>query len=501
MRMLTNFLHERLINCRRAFNSYPSKLSDYGWTKASVEELRAEAEEVPQPLTHLDKTGAAHMVEITGKAETKRVATAVATLYFSNGKTYDALSSQQVVKGNAIAVARLAAIQAAKKTSDLVPLAHPSLGITAVSVDVDVFGHYGRNGRKQVIQEIRGPLTIPALELTNGGVTITATVKCEGKTGVEMEAITAATIGAVTMYDMLKAIDKGMVIMGARVIRKEGGKSGGWEWDESKHKLVKTSASKPKDVSEQPSQPIGIPHATESSETRENGRQPMVSDIDEWNQGLVDEFSMPEVPQSAMSERREAEDSINISQRFGSLASQTDSILAEDEGQSSSYDGSNHPRTEDIIPGEGKEAHKKSQLTTQLSSDSSNLAKSPLPKPRKSPTRLAPKFPSKPNNDPSAAYDPENPFPDNTIETTKLVSHLREIQKSPYIERVAGAHEPNHRELELDTRKEWVPSTMSPIRREDLTKHFKAVDSRDMAEWRRKRYEESGGPARGSVIE
>lgn len=457
MRRLTAYIRERFVNCRRAFNSYPSKLSDYdpdhGWTKASVEELRAQAEKVPQPaqqpLTHLDKTGAAHMVEITGKAETKRVATAVATLYFSNPKTYHALSSQQVVKGNAIAVARLAAIQAAKKTSDLVPLAHPSLGITAVSVDVDVFEHHER---KQVIQNFKGPLSLPVLKLWSGGVTITATVKCEGKTGVEMEAITAATIGAVTMYDMLKAVDKGMVIMGARVIRKEGGKSGGWEWDDSKHELVKIGANNMKDANERSSQSIEPAHETGSNDTSPKQWQPLVSDVDEWNQGLVDEFSMQETSQTAASERQDGEHSTGTSQQTSSSVSRTDLTSAKDKGRLSSH----NEVTDQTAAGKEKELHEESQTA--------------------------------------------NPSPKNTIPTSHLVSHLRGVQKSPYIERVARAHEPNQRELQLNTRDEWVPRTMSPIRREDLSRGFKRADSRDMAEWRRRRYEEGGGSAGGSVI-
>lgn len=500
MRRLADYLRERLLNCRRAFYSYPSPRAKHGWTKSSVEELRAQADRVPQsqPLTHLDRTGAAQMVEISGKAETKRVATAVATLYFSDKKTYDALSSQAVVKGNAVAVARLAAIQAAKKTSDLVPLAHPSLGITAVSVDVDVFGpeerdYYYRRYTHQVKMA-------PILKLRNGGVTITATVKCEGKTGVEMEAITAATIGAVTMYDMLKAVDKGMVIMGTRVIKKEGGKSGDWEWDEINDRLVKAGDLELAESNEQTNRltvkqyDTAVRHEPEPALDKKRMKQwqPLISDIDEWNKGLLDEFSLPETPQDVTSKSGEEMDSINITQKSDSSDSQTTIKDESESGVQSSHNQRNESQTEQTEEGKGIEARDGQQANTteketiQTSADSIPTTQTPLNT----------KFDSLPNQ-PQALNTPDLP---NTASTTLLKQNLLAIQKSKYIQTLANSHEPNHRELQLDTAQEWRPYTMSPIMREDLTKEHKKVDSRDLAALRRRRYEEGGSGAGGSVI-
>ena len=131
-------------------------------------------------------------------------------------------------------MARIAGIQAAKKTADLIPLAHPGLSITGVSVRLEPF--------------INGNLPVPfnksSLGLNQkakmfGGVVITATVQCEGKTGVEMEAITSASVAGLTMYDMLKGVDKAMVLTATRVVAKSGGKSGDWVWDDKTNAIVK----------------------------------------------------------------------------------------------------------------------------------------------------------------------------------------------------------------------------------------------------------------------
>ncbi|EXJ91105.1 molybdenum cofactor biosynthesis protein C [Capronia coronata CBS 617.96] len=189
----------------------------------------------PPTLTHLTSTGEVHMVSIAGKTPTARSATATSLLLFSRPETYSALLAARLRKGDALSVARIAGIQAAKKTSDLIPLAHPGLGITAASVRLEPF----------VGNKLPYPLTKKGLGLDEnarplqGGVLITATVSCEGKTGVEMEAITAASIAGLTMYDMLKAVDKSMVLTETRVIAKSGGKSGDWAWDYHSNKIVK----------------------------------------------------------------------------------------------------------------------------------------------------------------------------------------------------------------------------------------------------------------------
>lgn len=150
-------------------------------------------------LTHFDGDGHAHMVDVSDKAVTSRIATAENHIKMQR-ETFDIITEGRAKKGDVMGVARLAGIMAAKKTSDLIPLCHP-LPITSVSVDL-----------------------IPDAELP--GIRITATVKTTGQTGVEMEALTAASVAALTVYDMSKAVDKTMEIGGLRVTLKDGGKSG-----------------------------------------------------------------------------------------------------------------------------------------------------------------------------------------------------------------------------------------------------------------------------------
>ena len=150
-------------------------------------------------LTHLDETGAARMVDVSGKAVTAREAVATGRIRM-NGEALAAMREGSLKKGDALSVARIAGIMAAKKTSDLIPLCHP-LPINRVAVD---------------------------FAFEDGAITVTATVSIDGRTGVEMEALTAATVALLTIYDMAKAIDKGMTIEQVRLIEKTGGKSGTW---------------------------------------------------------------------------------------------------------------------------------------------------------------------------------------------------------------------------------------------------------------------------------
>jgi cyclic pyranopterin phosphate synthase len=150
-------------------------------------------------LTHFDAQGHAHMVDVSEKAVTARIATAENYIKMQP-ETFDIISQGRAKKGDVLGVARLAGIMAAKKTADLIPLCHP-LPITSVAVDL-----------------------VPDAELP--GIRITATVKTTGPTGVEMEALTAASVAALTVYDMSKAVDKTMEISGLRVTLKDGGKSG-----------------------------------------------------------------------------------------------------------------------------------------------------------------------------------------------------------------------------------------------------------------------------------
>ena len=151
-------------------------------------------------LTHLDETGAARMVDVSGKTPTKRVAVAQSTVRML-ASTVAAIAASEVGKGDVLAVARVAGIQAAKKTSDLIPLCHP-IALTSVSV---------------------------AIELTSDAAVITATAETQGQTGVEMEALTAASVAGLTIYDMCKAIDRAIVIDATMLISKTGGKSGDWK--------------------------------------------------------------------------------------------------------------------------------------------------------------------------------------------------------------------------------------------------------------------------------
>ena len=154
-----------------------------------------------QPLSHFDDRGQAHMVDVSAKAETHRVARATGHIRMQPA-TFALVASGQAKKGDVIAVARIAAIQGAKRTAELVPLCHP-LPITRVAVEF-------------------------ALDAAANSVRCTAQVETFGRTGVEMEALTAVQVGLLTVYDMCKAADRGMVMDGIRVLAKSGGKSGDW---------------------------------------------------------------------------------------------------------------------------------------------------------------------------------------------------------------------------------------------------------------------------------
>ena len=153
-------------------------------------------------LTHFDAKGDAHMVDVSDKDVTSRIAVAENHIKMQR-ETFDIITEGRAKKGDVLGVARLAGIMAAKRTADLIPLCHP-LPITKVAV------------------ELTPDDTLP-------GIRITATVKTTGQTGVEMEALTAASVAALTVYDMAKAVDKGMEIGGLRVVLKDGGKSGRFE--------------------------------------------------------------------------------------------------------------------------------------------------------------------------------------------------------------------------------------------------------------------------------
>ena len=154
-------------------------------------------------LTHLNDLGEAHMVDISSKVDSSRSATAEAQIELTDAIAV-AIKDDNLPKGDLFATARIAGIQAAKKCSDLIPLCHP-LPLSKIAIDIQL------NGTVLVIK---------------------ALCKTTGKTGVEMEALTAASVAALTVYDMCKGIDKGIVIRHTRLLEKSGGKSGHWQADE-----------------------------------------------------------------------------------------------------------------------------------------------------------------------------------------------------------------------------------------------------------------------------
>lgn len=152
-------------------------------------------------LTHFDDHGQAHMVDVGAKSETHRIAVATGQIRMLPA-TLALITSGSAKKGDVIGIARIAAIQASKRTADLIPLCHP-LPLTRVAV---------------------------SFEINEAASTVSCTVQAEthGKTGVEMEALTAVQVGLLTIYDMCKAVDRGMVMEGVRLLEKQGGKSGHW---------------------------------------------------------------------------------------------------------------------------------------------------------------------------------------------------------------------------------------------------------------------------------
>jgi cyclic pyranopterin monophosphate synthase len=154
-----------------------------------------------EKLTHFDERGAARMVDVAAKPETHRVAVAGGAIRMQPA-TLAIIRSGTAKKGDVLGVARIAAIQAAKRTSELVPLCHP-VPLTSVQVDFEV-------------------------DEAGSRVECRATVECTARTGVEMEALTAVQVGLLTIYDMCKAVDRGMTMDGIRLLEKRGGKSGEW---------------------------------------------------------------------------------------------------------------------------------------------------------------------------------------------------------------------------------------------------------------------------------
>jgi len=169
-------------------------------------------------FTHLNQAGEANMVDVANKAVTAREATATGLITMTQ-TTFDMLQSGTHKKGDVFAVARVAGIQAAKRTSDLIPLCHP-LMLSKVKVD---FEPETQAKREETKKEETGQ------EKTEFGIRVFATAKLAGQTGVEMEALTAASVACLTLYDMCKAVDPAMVIGDIKLLTKSGGKHGQWQ--------------------------------------------------------------------------------------------------------------------------------------------------------------------------------------------------------------------------------------------------------------------------------
>jgi cyclic pyranopterin monophosphate synthase len=153
-------------------------------------------------LTHFDQQGQAHMVDVGDKASTRRIAIAAGHISMLPS-TLSLIQSGNAKKGDVLGIARIAAIQASKKTADLIPLCHP-IGLSKVAVDFDINEKENR-------------------------ISCTITTETTGQTGVEMEALTAVSVGLLTIYDMCKAVDRGMTISDIKLLEKQGGKSGHWQ--------------------------------------------------------------------------------------------------------------------------------------------------------------------------------------------------------------------------------------------------------------------------------
>ena len=159
----------------------------------------------PSPLTHFDAQGQAHMVDVGAKPATRRVAIATGRIEMLP-ETLALIESGSAKKGDVLGIARIAGIMAAKKTSELIPLCHP-LALSRVAIELEAARADGASA---------------------GAVICTATVETTGPTGVEMEALTAVQVALLTIYDMCKAVDRGMVMTGVRLLQKHGGKSGSY---------------------------------------------------------------------------------------------------------------------------------------------------------------------------------------------------------------------------------------------------------------------------------
>lgn len=206
-----------LLGASRSQQSYQTRLFSTSRRMSSDKTEDNSAVGHSPRLTHVSASGSAHMVSISSKQPTSRTAKAVCSVRFSSPIATTLIRENALKKGDVLGVARIAGIMAAKRTPDLIPLCHP-IAISKVAVELVVVDPPDDGVQMEDKEKVPG----------GGRVDIEAVVSCEGKTGVEMEALTAASTAALTVYDMCKAVDKGMVVEGLRVVLKEGGKSGRW---------------------------------------------------------------------------------------------------------------------------------------------------------------------------------------------------------------------------------------------------------------------------------
>jgi cyclic pyranopterin phosphate synthase len=183
--------------------------------------LKLERIEMQEQLTHIDEQGDVRMVDVSAKPDTERIAIAEGTILM-HPETLELITTGQAAKGDVLACARVAGVMAAKRTSDLIPMCHP-LNITKAKVCCTPVPTAG----EEAAADAAGVAVAPR-EDGRVGIHVSATCGVTGKTGIEMEALTAASVACLTVYDMCKAVDRGMEIVDVRLLKKDGGKTGLW---------------------------------------------------------------------------------------------------------------------------------------------------------------------------------------------------------------------------------------------------------------------------------
>ena len=244
---------KRLFSTTTKSSSEPSSsvLQSYSSSSASCPTSTPQNRNSNPTLPHLTPTSEIHIISVSAKQSTHRLAVALGQIVFSNASPYRLVIENALKKGDVLAVARVAGIMAAKRTAEWIPLCHSGIGVEGIRVVVEVVGsdevvacegvqkerssQHGLNKVEDALEREgkHGPHEKGIG--TFGGIRIEATVECTGKTGVEMEALTAVVGAGLTIVDMCKGVDKGLRMEGIRVVRKEGGRSGTWVAEDSVH--------------------------------------------------------------------------------------------------------------------------------------------------------------------------------------------------------------------------------------------------------------------------